>query len=247
MTYGVVTITLNSVETVRRTIASVLGQHCAPAEYIFVDGGSDDGTLAVLEETVAAAPRRWPETRCRLLHQVGGTGIAHAWNMGVRELRTDVVFILNSDDWYVADAAATVLDEFARTPAADLVIAPVRIWCPAVASDPVTQAPRPFWCFPFLMPVMHPACFVSRAVYERVGLYDEQYRISADYDFVYRCVRAGMKFRSCPTPLTNMQAGGRADSNRALARRETRLIGCRHARVPLLPWCAYLLRVLARR
>ena len=46
---SIVTVTYNSAETLRRTMMSVIGQTYPPYEYIIIDGGSADGTLAVID------------------------------------------------------------------------------------------------------------------------------------------------------------------------------------------------------
>ena len=45
-----ITICWNAEATLARTLDSVLAQGIPPAEYRVVDGGSTDGTLALLEE-----------------------------------------------------------------------------------------------------------------------------------------------------------------------------------------------------
>ena len=245
MTYGVITICRNAATTLQRCLESVFAQSVPPTQYLVVDGGSTDGTREVAERLSGNAPGG---CEFALLHQPppppGAAGIPHAWNLGLQEMRADVVFLLNADDWLAADAAATVLAEFAAAPEADLLVTPIRI---VLEEGERLLRPRPFWLFPFLMPVMHPGCFVRRRVYEAVGGFDESYRISADYDFMYRCRRAGRIFRACPTPLVNMQWGGMARQNLPTARRETLAIARRHCRLPGLPWLAYLLRRILHR
>jgi len=245
MTYGVVTICRNAAETVQRCIESVFAQNPPPAQYVVVDGGSTDGTLGIVTEWLAAAPA---PCECSVVHQPPPpqdvAGIPNAWNLGLRELHVDVVVLLNADDWLEPDAAETVLTEFSAAPEADLLISPIRIV--AAEGERILQ-PRPFWLFPFLMPVMHPGCFVRQRVYDQVGAFSERYRISADYDFMYRCRRARCAFRGYSRPLVNMQWGGMARQNLPTARRETLAIARRHCPVPGLPWLAYLLRRLLGR
>mgnify|MGYP000987983538 CR=1 FL=1 len=100
---------------------------------------------------------------------------------------------------------------------------------------------------PLMMPLPHPACFVRRRVYDRLGGYDDGFAVSADYDFVYRAYVAGCTFRCVDEPLVMMQPGGFARQRLGLARRETRDIACRHGGGLLLPWLAYLLRVALNR
>jgi hypothetical protein len=139
-----------------------------------------------------------------------------------------------------------VLEAFAARPEADIVAGAIQLH-PEDGGEPRLMAPRAPWLVPVLMPVMHPACFVRRAVYERVGLFDSRYRISADYDFCYRCRRAGVVFHRLRDVLTHMRAGGRALSSRAAARDETRAIGRAHCPIPLLPDLAWLCRRLTGR
>ena len=245
--YGVITICLNAAGTLRRCLDSVLSQTAPPAQYVLVDGGSTDGSLEILREAVTAAPSRWPSTEVGLLQQTAGGGIPAAWNLGLRELRTDVVFILNSDDWYAPDTGAVVLEFFTAHPDADLLATGVRFCTGPDDPGAVIAYPKSFRLFPFLMPVMHPGCFVRRSVYERLGLFDESLSISADYDFVYRCFRSGMRIATLGKSFTSMQIGGRAGRSRPTARRETLQVGLRHSRFALLPWMAYGLRVILGR
>jgi glycosyltransferase involved in cell wall biosynthesis len=245
VTYGVVTICRNAAETIERCLRSVFAQDVVPAQYIVVDGGSTDGTVATVRQVAESAP---PGCDLRIVNQPppadGVAGIPNAWNLGLRELRTDVVALLNADDWWEPTTATVVHAQFASQPGLDLLVSPIRI----VGEDSEwTLRPRPLWLLPFLMPVMHPGCFVRGRVYDQVGTFDERYRISADYDFIYRCRRAGMSFGSYPTPLVNMQWGGAARQNLGTARRETLAIARRHCRVPGLPHVAYLLRKMLGR
>ncbi|MBT3380495.1 MAG: glycosyltransferase [Lentisphaerae bacterium] len=248
MNYGVVTICRNSRSTIARTIASVLGQPRLPEQYVFVDGGSDDGTVAEIELALGRARADRPDVASvdvRVLNQVG-EGIPAAWNLGIEALATDAVFLLNSDDWYDDCCSESVLTAFERNPETGIVVCPVRFWAPD-ASVGVVRHPKSTRLFPVLMPMLHPGCFVRRTVYEEVGLFDAQYRISADYDFVYRCHCRGVLFQPLGDVVVNMQLGGLAGRSRVVARRETYDIACRHARLPLLPWFAFAARMVLGR
>jgi hypothetical protein len=62
------------------------------------------------------------------------------------------------------------------------------------------------------MTVQHPATFVRRNVYNRVGLFNTSYRIGADYDFVLRCMEANIPWVILDDVLTRMRAGGKGGS-----------------------------------
>ncbi|MBW2066774.1 MAG: glycosyltransferase [Deltaproteobacteria bacterium] len=238
MEYDVITICLNSETTLQRSIDSVLKQRATPARYIFVDGGSTDRTLSIIRSSMSENPRiDW------VLLRQGGRGIPNAWNMGLKHARSDLVCILNSDDWYPEDTIYRVMGLFGNNPHAQIVAGAIRLFPRQSMSPTRIIGLRPLKLIPFLMPIMHPACFVRRPVYERIGAFDERYLISADYDFIYRCYRSGISFLTCKIPLTNMQAGGLALGNRKKARLETLQIGRRHCPIGVLPYLAYLVRL----
>ena len=88
----------NIADAVRRT--PVMG---AGTELVFVDGSSDDGTVAAIEEQVEAAgsgPDRHPARRfdrVTLIHQGEGQGKGDAVRKGFAEARGGVLMILDAD------------------------------------------------------------------------------------------------------------------------------------------------------
>ena len=50
MIFSVITVCLNSEETIEKTIKSVLNQQGVDIEYIIVDGGSTDKTVEIIKE-----------------------------------------------------------------------------------------------------------------------------------------------------------------------------------------------------
>jgi glycosyltransferase len=63
----------------------------------------------------------------------------------------------------------------------------------------------------------HPTLYLRREVFERWGLYDTTFRISADYDAVLRyLIKGNIKLAYIPEVLVKMRVGG--ESNRSLAR-----------------------------
>ena len=50
MKISIITVTLNSKETIRDTLNSVYSQNYKNIEHIIVDGGSNDGTLSILKK-----------------------------------------------------------------------------------------------------------------------------------------------------------------------------------------------------
>jgi glycosyltransferase involved in cell wall biosynthesis len=244
MTYGVITACLNSSSTIRRTIESVFSQTVLPDEYIFVDGGSTDQTVDIIKEAMNSVEGKKSGFKSELLYQYPSSGIAAAWNMGLNRISSDIVFILNSDDWYEKDTAQKILTLFNNQQELDIILGSARYYSKE-DNTPVRELhAKSFLFLPFLMNVIHPACFVKRAVYQKIGLFNEQYKVAADYDFIYRCYNSSVHFRRIRDVVTNMDLGGFAGKNKEISRKELLEIGLRYGGLKVLPKTAYFIRVL---
>ena len=85
----VITVVKNGAATLERALCSVLGQACAPLEYVVFDGGSDDGTLDLL--------RRYDD-RITYWCSQADDGIYDAMNRAVALARGDWLLFLGADD-----------------------------------------------------------------------------------------------------------------------------------------------------
>jgi glycosyltransferase involved in cell wall biosynthesis len=99
---SVVMPSFNQAQFIEASIRSVLDQSHSRLELIVMDGGSKDGTLAILERLAKHDARlKW----CSEPDE----GPAHAINKAMRLARGSVVGWLNSDDLYALDAVQSAL------------------------------------------------------------------------------------------------------------------------------------------
>lgn len=247
MKISLITICWNSERTLKRTLNSVMEQTRRPEEYVFVDGGSTDKTLTILEEFKEHAEHAGMTVRILPQKRMAGmAGIPDAWNQGISETTGDVVGLLNSDDWYEPTALESVALALEKKPDCAAVSCPVRFVNEYGAEIKVFYAKCLCLFLPFMMPLPHPGLFVRRPVYERIGKYDIKYRISADYDWIWRFCRAGLKLAYVKDAQVNMELGGLANRNRELARNETLAIATKHG-AGRLAKIAWLLRKMTGR
>jgi glycosyltransferase involved in cell wall biosynthesis len=245
ITYSIITACWNSARTISRCIGSVLGQGIPPKEYLFVDGGSTDNTREIIRQSFADHPSRRSSVPWKILEQGIVRGISAAWNVALKECTGDVVFILNSDDWYEADCAERILNAMRDNPEAGIAHANARKYKRGESTPCGIWRNRPECLLPLLMPYVHPACFVRRTVYAHIGGFDPAYAIAMDYDFLLRCKVNGVKSVKLPQLLTNFELGGTADSRRREARIELYRIARQYHRV--LPAVALMARYLTGR
>ncbi len=249
MDYSVITICLNSVNTLANTVNSVLAQTILPKQYIFVDGGSNDGTLELISELEVKLIKRGIIVSVikQEIVDKNVAGIPHAWNLGISKVTSDIVFILNSDDWYGDfDLANKVLNSFK-----DIDIdAVVGCTCMRPSLNPLVQGElvknKPLLFFPILNPLNHPAFFVRLSTYKKLGHYDCRYFISSDYDFMYR-VYIGGKIKISSNIVVDRFPGGLASQNISKARHETYLIGKSRSKFFIWPLLGLAMRMLLNR
>ena len=92
---SVVTPSFNQGKYIRETIESVLSQNYPNLEYIVIDGGSTDSTLAVIDDYV---------DRLNYFVSEKDNGQSHAINKGFAQATGDIFCWLNSDDQFAPNA-----------------------------------------------------------------------------------------------------------------------------------------------
>lgn len=176
---SIITTVHNDVR-VGRALDSILGQrHDHEVELIVIDASSDDGTLDVLERY---------RDRLSVFVSEPDRGPYEGMNKGIRKATGDVIGILNADDRYAdANVLRDVAEVLQRNPTVDVCYGDlvyvnsqgdlVRYW--------QSGANRRFkWRLGWRPP--HPTFFVRSSVYQKYGLFDTDYAISADYDLQLR-------------------------------------------------------------
>jgi glycosyltransferase involved in cell wall biosynthesis len=181
----IITPCLNRAAFIATAIESVLQQDYPHVEHIIVDGGSTDGTLDVL--------RRYPHL---VVISEPDDGLYDAINKGIARAQGTVIGHLNSDDAYMPNVFAAVIEKFAENPLVDSVCGGVEMTdahghTQGVINDSAIKVLR-LWDATIGVPITN-ARFFHRRVYERAGVYKPQYRIAADREFLLRAWNRGMR------------------------------------------------------
>lgn len=151
-----------------------LAGDCGGYESIVVDGGSSDGTAAFLRR----------EKRIARYVSEPDRGVYDAMNKGLRLCRGDFVIFMNAGDEFfnprVLERAAAVLRAHpdCRFLFGDACLVGEDGHCRFREYDaPVTT-----------QNICHQSIFYDRRLFAELGMYDERYRIVADYDFNLRAI-----------------------------------------------------------
>lgn len=187
---SVVTPSLDQAPWVERTVESVLSQRGDfDLEYLVLDGGSRDGTLAILDRY---------RDRLRLVVEPD-RGQADAVNKGLRMARGEILGWVNSDDLLRPGALQAVVEAFRARPDAswlhgrcDIVDdrdRVIRRWVTAYKNRRARRHDLRSLLVENYVSQM--TVFWRRSLQDRVGLLDPSLRYTFDYDLWLRFAREG--------------------------------------------------------
>lgn len=198
---SIITVSYNSVKTIEQTIKSIISQTYSNIQYIIIDGGSTDGTVDIIKKY---------ENNIAYWISEPDKGIYDAMNKGISKCEGDIIGIINSDDWYEADALEKVIKIFKENPKADLVCGSQNtirnidknIYCFTVQSKINVNLLKKNMC------IYHPTVFVKKCFYFKFGNFDTTFTVAADWDLILRAAMAGGIYISIPDVLANFRACG---------------------------------------
>jgi uncharacterized protein YoxC len=193
-TMSIVTPSFRQAHLIERTIASVVDQQYPNLQYFVQDGGSDDGTPAVLE--------KWS------LHLTGweskrDSGQSAAINLGFAKTSGDIMAWLNSDDLLMPGSLNFVAHYFQKHPEVDVLYGDRLL----IDED---DALIGRWVLPghdnAVLPwadfVPQETLFWRREIWDRAGGgIDESFRFAMDWDLLLRFRAAGARFAHVPKYL----------------------------------------------
>jgi glycosyltransferase involved in cell wall biosynthesis len=201
MHLSILTVTYNSLTTLKDAYASLCAQTYTQWEWIVQDGGSTDGTLEWLE-SLSDARVNWVSEKDH--------GIYDALNKAVGRASGEWIGLLHSDDLYPNNDVLQVV--VAAMAGNDAIYGDLKY----VQAADVTKVLR-HWQSEAFAPTLlrkgwmppHPTLFLRKEVYAKVGGFDTRYRIAADYDFILRVFRTpNLKIHYLPQVLMLMRQGG---------------------------------------
>jgi len=184
----VVTPSYNQGEFLERTIRSVIDQDYPDLQYLVIDGGSDDGSAAIVER-YADRIDRWVCEPDR--------GQSHAINKGMRWAEGVLVAWINSDDALLPGALRAWAESFAAHPEAAVHLGAVddvdREENPLGGEPSRAGTPEQYllWGARGGRRIRQPGAAIRRDCWERVGGLDEDLHNVMDVDLWIRLAEVG--------------------------------------------------------
>ena len=209
MKISIITITYNSAETLEDTIKSVQSQDYPDIEHIIIDGKSTDNTLDIVS--------RYKTGISKIISEAD-EGLYDALNKGIKNASGEIVGILHSDDLFAYDS---VLSEIAALFKKDNSIEAIYGDLNFVDRFDTNKVVRKWKSHKYnegdfkkgWMPP-HPTFYVKKNVYENFGIFNTDFKLSADYELMLRFIhKHKIKVDYLPKVIIKMRMGGVSNTN----------------------------------
>lgn len=172
---------------IAQTIDSILNQSYKNVEVLVIDGGSTDNTIEVLKNYGNRI--YWLSEKDR--------GQTHAINKGLTLAKGNIITYLNSDDYYLDNTLEIIARTFSTNEGAlwvtgDYVIVDEEGNKIQNAIGKYKSFFRSMLSFNLLIvlnPIIQPSTFLSRALMEKIGLFNEDLHYVMDYEYWLKAMK----------------------------------------------------------
>lgn len=198
---SVVTVSYQADNTIEHTIQSVLNQSFCDFEYIVKDGDSTDDTNQIVEKY----KEKFKQRGIILKHIINkDSGIYNAMNEAIQYCNGEWIMFLNADDCLYSDSVLS--DIFCKNNIGDDI--------DIIYGDTDFQDEDMHFLWQGDLsvvedkcPYCHQSSFV-RSHWMKKHPFDEAFKITADYDFIFKSYKKNAKFLYIPEVISSFKRGG---------------------------------------
>lgn len=197
----IITAAYNPGREIEECFRSVQDQGYPNLQHIVIDGGSDDIPFSRIT--------KHRDQISELVHE-RDNGISDAWNKGLRLADGDLIGLLNADDFLLPGTLRCIAEGYCKTAGRAILHGDVLRIENGKTFQRGSRFPVGLMIYAAI-PVLHPATYLPKAVYDQIGLFDLSYGVAMDYDLMLRAWLAGWRFHRIHRPLVGFRAGGNSD------------------------------------
>lgn len=168
---SIITINLNNLIGLKRTFESVISQDFPEIEYLLIDGDSTDGSREFIKQN-SEKIFFWLSDKDK--------GVYDAMNKGIKNSTGDYLIFLNSGDFFSGPDSLSKL--ISNSQGEDLVYGNLLVQETEKAWIKKYPESLNFRYF-YFESLPHPACLISRRLFDQYGLYDTTLKIASDWKF----------------------------------------------------------------
>ncbi len=206
MKISIITVCLNSEDTIIDTLNSIITQTYDQIEHIIVDGGSTDRTIHFLKNYNYKNKKIFFKKKCSLYNSI---------NLGIKNATGDIITILHSDDIYNSPNTISNVVNKIKKSKKDIFFGDV-IYYKKKFSNVIryyssVNFKRSLMKFGFMPP--HTGSFYRKKIFNKYGYY-KNFRIAGDFEHLLRLIyKNNIDFEILNLITTRMRSGGLSSKN----------------------------------
>ena len=196
---SIITINFNDKLGLDKTIKSVLNQTFTDFEFLVIDGGSTDGSTAVIEQNTSKI-NYWISEK--------DSGVYNAQNKGIKAATGDFVIFMNSGDTFVdnqvlSNVAGDLTNEF------DIYYGD-NFKVKADGSKRLKTYPEKLsFSFFYGSCINHQSTFIRRNLFDKFFYYSEDLKIVSDWEFfIYAICKENIPYKYLAKTIANYDFTG---------------------------------------
>jgi len=177
----VISICFNNLSDLQKTCNSVDEQIVHPNEHLIINGSTNDEIANWLSNHPQPSYRRWINERDK--------GIGDAFNKGILNASHSIIHLLHAGDAYASKHVISLVKQFyTKHPNISWSSGNIQV----IRGGEMIVIGKPFdskKLYRGMRSVAHPTWFVKKEVYDRIGLFNNDFKIAMDYDLMCRIAK----------------------------------------------------------
>ncbi|MBU1963501.1 glycosyltransferase, partial [Patescibacteria group bacterium] len=195
--FSIITVVYNGEEEIASTIKSLINQDNNNFEFIIIDGNSTDATVPII--------KRYKDN-IDIMVSEADNGIYDAMNRAIKRAAGQYIFFLNCGDRFCNDQVLSKVKENINNNAeiyyGDIIIEKSSREKKLIKQE--NKSPENY----FQPGITQQSFFVHCDVFKKIGVFDPDYPVAADYEWLARAVKNKISFQYLGMPFATFKIGG---------------------------------------
>lgn len=202
MRFSIITVVLNDIQNIEKTILSVKNQTFKNYEHLIIDGKSSDGTVELIKKY----------SKKIRLYIKKDKSLYEAINRGIAISKGEIIFLIHSGDFFADDNILEKVNRIFKKKI-DLLSGNIQFY-----KEEEKKIVRD-WSIKLdkfnntnFFKVPHTSLFIKKNLFNKIKNYSTNYKISSDLDFLIKLSKLKSNFYYFNQNIIYMKTGGLSTS-----------------------------------